>query len=97
MGRYIGHFSNDAVPGRELITSISANADKPFSAIVDIGIQLDSSKRIFLNGKEFFMSKTGFLEFRNVNITKIHVKNENDEDETRIPIIIDYVYIDKEE
>ena len=97
MGRYIGQYSGEVSPGREIITAISANSDKKFIAITDIGIQLDYSKKIYLNGKEFRMSRTGTLEFNDVWITKIHVKHKDQYDTTVIPIIIDYVYTDIEE
>ena len=82
-----------------LMINIKSNSPN-ISYIEKIGIQLPENKSIIIDKKEFQMGRTEKLEFDNVAInSSIYVKNKDNEENVigSTPIIIDYIYIDKEE
>ena len=101
MAKNIGQYAGEVYPNDEevITTFIKEASNSPyFKSISKIGIQLAPSKRIFINDIEFEIGKTGKLEFDNLNIKAVikisHEKNNNSQN--KIPVIIDYVYIEKE-
>ena len=98
MSRNVGQFAGEIDPYDDLLRTVRANAANTFQSISKIGIQLEEGKKIYIDGVEFEMGKTGILEFDNVDInSSIYITQGNRKTNDKIPVIVDYIYMSREE
>ena len=104
MAKRFGQIQGAYTLGYDLINAIKSNANPSLvSKITDIGIQLEEGRKIRINQKlDFEIGKTEILQFEDVDIQHLQIlrkEEELDKDENEVilvPIILDYIYEDRE-
>ena len=104
MARRFGQVQGAYTLGYDLINAIKGNANQSLvSKVTDIGIKLEEGRKIRINQKlDFEIGKTGILQFEDVDIQHLQIlrkEEELDKDEDEVilvPVILDYIYEDKE-
>lgn len=99
MARCLGQIVRQAHPKSDnLMVDIRANVPDTIAYITKIGVQIPKDKIVIIDKKEFQMGRTGRLEFDNLKLNStIYVKDKYDNYSAQlIPVIIDFIYIDKE-